>query len=193
MKLHAILLSLLVASMGVVNGDEHKKSGKAGEPKRVFKTQYMLTLAEYELEEAIPLGLSEAEVLELIRKSKASPVGTIRMSAVEDTESMVQFGRRVAITTGQVSIGRGTSRRTEFMETGTIVSVRIAPHAKGAIADVDFSASRLDGDGSDDTPPEVVTTTAQATQIYAMGKERLLASTSLGDKTCIVITVREIP
>ncbi len=172
MNLLPAILALLVASAGIVQADEHTAKPK-------HQTQYLIALSEFQLEIAVPHGLSESEILAKIRDSKAVAVATIQCTAVADTESSVQFGMQVA---GDTS-GQARPR------IGTMLQVHITSHAKGAIADISYEATRLD----DDSPSDVRTTTVQSTQIYELGKDRLLVASTLGSSCHIVVTVREIP
>ncbi|MCO8121888.1 hypothetical protein NHH03_09085 [Stieleria sp. TO1_6] len=193
MKLHSILLALLFTSTGIATAAENVMAEKVGTPKPMVKTQYLVELSEYELEQAVPVAISESEIIDVIRRSKSKPLETVRMTAVEETDSMVQNGRRVTVTTGKVTHGNTTSRSTEQLEVGTMLRVKIVPHAKGALADVSYATSRLDGNGTDVSPPDVLTKTIESTQIYVLGKERLLSSMSADKFTCVLISVSEIP
>ena len=172
MNLRPAILALLLVSAVIVQGDEH-----AAKPKH--QTQYLIALSEYQLEIAVPHGLSESEILAKIRESKAVPVATIQCTAVADTESSVQFSKQVA---------GDTSRQAGF-SIGTMLQIHSTSHARGAIAEISYEASRLD----DDSPSDVRTTTVQSTQIYELGKDRLLVASTLGSSCYIVVTVREIP
>ncbi|WP_372722937.1 hypothetical protein [Novipirellula sp.] len=193
MILHPKLLSLLVVL--TVNlpfgGQSHAEdSGGNSQPNT---TQYLVELSEYKLEQSIPTGLGEGEVVDAILKSGTKPVETIRLTAMSETESMIQVGRRVALTTGTMTRGGVTTRQTKDIEIGTILRIQIKQHAKGAIADIDYSTSRLDGDRTDDSPSDVLTNTMQSTQIYGLGKTRLLSTVGAGKLTGVLITVSEIP
>ncbi|EMI21506.1 secreted protein [Rhodopirellula maiorica SM1] len=193
MNLHPTLLSLLVlltASLPFGGQTRADDSGVDSEPNA---TQYFVELAEYKLEQSIPTGLAEDEVIASILKSGTKPVETIRLTAMSETESMVQIGRRVALTTGTMTRSGVTTRQTQEMEIGTMLRLKIKEHTKGAIADIDYTTSRLDGDGANDTPPDVVTNTIQSTQFYGLGKTRLLSTVGASKLTGVLVTVHELP
>ena len=193
MHLHPMLLSLIVlVSTGIpLGGQTHADDSDAESQSNV--TQYLVELSEYNLEQAIPTGLGEDEVIDALLKGGAKPVETIRLTAMSETESMVQLGRRVALTTGTMTRNGVKTRQTTDMEIGTILRLKIKQHANGAIADIDYSTSRLDGDETNDSPPDVLTNTMQSTQVYVLGKARLLSTVGAGKLTGVLVTVREIP
>jgi hypothetical protein len=191
MKPLSMALVLLVVFSSIAQCEERTKDdASAASPSR---TQFLVTLSEYHLEGSIPVKASEAEILDIMRGAGAIPVETVRMTATLDTESMVQFGKRVTVTTGSVTRGPTTSRQTQSMEIGTILQVRIESNGDGVIAEVDYSTSRLSGSGTDDSPPDVLTTTVKATQIYELGKQRLLTTSSTGDAPCIIVSIQHMP
>jgi len=189
MKLHPIIFPSLFLLVGVLPGNGDANAAEAA----VETTQYLVELAEYKLDQAIPIGLGEAEVIDAILSSGVKPVETIRLTALSNTDSMVQFGKRIAVTTASMTRGDATTRQTKEIEIGTILSLRIKPLAKGAIAEIDYSTNRVDGDGTEDSPPDVLTNTMQSTQIYVLGKTRLLSTMGTGNLTGVVVTIREIP
>lgn len=194
MKLLSASLALLLVSVsGFASGQDAASADAAADPTTTFTTQYLLTLSEYQLEKPLPTTATEAEILEAIEAEKLTPIETLRVTAVEDTDSMVQFGKRATITVGMTS-GRGPvpTRRVESIEVGTLLKVTIASHAKGAIAEIRYSTSRLADGGGDDLPPDVTTNTVEATQVYELGKPRLLSMSSLGKAPCVVVSIREM-
>ncbi|KAA5543223.1 hypothetical protein FYK55_13180 [Roseiconus nitratireducens] len=192
MRFSCLIVVLLACTAGVARCEETAKTDDAATA-TPFGTQFLVTLAEYHLEEPIPVDATEVEILDSVRDSGAVPVESVRMTATEDTESMAHFGQRVTVTTGKVIRGPVTSKQTESIEIGTMLRVRVASHAKGALAEIDYSTSRLNGAGTDDSPPDVVTNTVQATQLYVLGKQRLLSTSSTGKAPCIVVSIQRIP
>ena len=183
---------LLVLFSGIGQCKENPKAGDDGTASPA-PTQFLVTLSEYHLEKSIPVDADEAKILEIVRESGASPYETVRMTAAADTESMVNFGRQITVTTGKVARGPITSRETQTVQIGTILQVRIASHGDGAMAEISYTTSRLDGNGTDDSTPDVLTNTVQATQIYVLGEQRLLSTSSVGKAPCIVVSIQQIP
>ncbi|MEL6107165.1 MAG: hypothetical protein AAFU85_14075 [Planctomycetota bacterium] len=189
----SVLVLLLVP--GILCGEDTASTDAAAEETmKVFRTQYLVTLSEYRLDKPIAPTASEADILEFIDGENAKPVETVRITAVEETDSMVQFGKRATITVGMTSSGRGLpTRRTQAIEVGTILKVTVTSHPKGALAEIRYSTSRLPDSSSDEaTPPDVTTNTVEATQIYELGKPRLLSMSSLEEAPCLVVSIREM-
>jgi len=192
MKPLSMIPVLLALTSGIARCEESEKEDKTatGPP---IQTQFLVTLSEYHLEGPIPVNATEAEILDIVRDSEIKPFETVRMTAAEQTESMVNFGQQVTVTTGKVARGPVTSRQTQSVKIGTILRVRIAEHANGALAEIDYSTSRLNGNGTDDSPPDVLTNTLQATQIYKLGEQRLLSTSSIEKAPCIVVSIQRMP
>ncbi len=76
---------------------------------------YIVQLTEYRLNQPINPSQSAAKILEMVSANdgdlKGEIVETIRLSALSDTESMVQFGRRVNVTVGKATTNRGETVR----------------------------------------------------------------------------------
>ncbi len=190
MKPYPIMFASLVALASSVfayaNADEPE-----AEP-RVDTTQYLVELTEYSLDKAVSIGLSEPELIVAIRDANAKPVETIRMTAMAEAESFVQLGRRITVTTGTVKNGNTASRQTTDVEIGTILRIRVKPNANEAIANIDYTTSRVEGDATDEQAPDILTNTTQSTQLYTLGKPRLLSMIDSGKRTAIIVTLREM-
>lgn len=193
MKPLKTLIVPLFLLASIIHVHENAPASEADAEPQQDTTQYLIELSEYELKQAIPVGLGEAETIDAILGSDAKPIETIRLTAMSDTESMVQFGKRVAVTTASMTRGDAVTRQTKEIEIGTILRLLIKPHAKGAVADIDYSTSRIDGEGTEDSPPDILTNTMQSSQVYVLGKSRLLSTTGVGKLTGVIVTVREIP
>lgn len=194
MKAYLILFSLLYALAGVAHAGDEDKAEVEGATTQSVKLQYLVGLAEYEFEKPVPMGLSESEIIDAIERSKMMPIATLRMTVVAGTESMVEISRRVSIV--ESTVVRGTTavaKNFDNLKIGAVLRIRISTHADGALADVDYTTSRIDGDAKGDPPPDIVSSSANATQIYALGQPRLLSLAGGKKTTCVLITVREIP
>ncbi len=110
MKPYRRSLALLFAFAIVLYPNHNTRADDADTETR-DTTQYLVELWEYELDEAIPIGLSEAEVVDAICGSSAKTIETIRLTAIADTDSRVQFGRRITVTTAKMTQGNTTSRQ----------------------------------------------------------------------------------
>ena len=206
MKPHPSLIVLFVALTSLIIADRNVRAEEADTPTSEDAKQYLVELSEYELDQAIPTGLNEAETIEKIYQSGGKPVETIRLTAMAESKSMVQYGTNVTMTTAKTYQGNSTSRQSTARQTGSrqatsrknkdvnvgiILRLSIRHHAKGVVADVNYATTRIDGAGTDDSFPDVLTNSLQATQVYALGKPRLLTTVGSSKTTAVVVTVRE--
>ncbi|SMP60882.1 hypothetical protein SAMN06265222_10712 [Neorhodopirellula lusitana] len=189
MNRYLIFIVLLVALLNSVHAGNDGDADTTVQPP---PEQFLVELSEYEIDNALPVGLIEAEVLDLIRTSGGIPVETVRITAISDTQSFCKFGRRATATVGTITHGNTTSHRTKEVELGLVLRITLSARTDGAVADIDYSTSRMAQAGTADSPPDVLTNSMQATQHYSFGERRLL-STRGGDKTtCVVVTVSKI-
>ena len=193
MKLATILVPVLLSVIGNVMADE-KPSGESKDPQATrSQTQYLATVAEYHLDQPFAITATEREIADYIRDQKVEPVETVRLTVMSDAYSHVQFGKRVTVTTGKIVNRDVVTRQTETIETGTILDIRIEQHARGAIANLEYTSSRLEGDGGEDSPPDMTTTTVQSTQVFELGKPRLVGARSANEKSYVMATISELP
>ena len=193
MKKNLLLFTAMIGFASVISGGVSLDAAEPQAPPLPTEVQYLITFAEYQLDMTIPLDASESEIIDKIRSSKSAPLETIRTTAMANTDTMVQFGRRVAVIDGTMSRGTVVARQTRDIEVGSILQVRIASHPKGAIADINYSTSRLADNGTDNSPPDVVNNKVQSSQILAIGEDRILSTSSSTKTHCIVVSVQTIP
>ena len=201
MKLHPSLIVLFVALTSLIIADRNVRAEEADTTTSEDAKQYLVELSEYKLDQAIPTGLNEAETIEKIYQSGGKPVETVRLTAMAESKSMVQYGTNVTMTTAKTYQGNSTSRQSTARQTGSrknknvnvgiVLRLSIRHHAKGVVADVNYATTRIDGGGTDDSFPDVLTNSLQATQVYALGKPRLLTTVGSSKTTAVVVTVRE--
>lgn len=189
-NLNLIVAVLSLVCLSCATGDILAED--AGTKTEADSVQYLIELSEYELEKPIPIGLDERSVVNAILRAGIKPVETIRLTAMSASDSMVQVGKRISVTTDTMTRGDTTTRRFEALEIGTILRLEIEPHHDGAVANISYTTSRVDGDPSGDSPPNVLTNTVQSTQVYVLGRPRLLTTVGAGSITGILVTVRDI-
>lgn len=148
--------------------------------------QYLVTLTEYHVAEAIPPDATEAEILKVVHSPSAVLYTTVRMAVAENTGNTTSFNRTVTLSGESVQIG-------------TIVRVTLTPNSKGLIGEIDYKASRLEpnshttSSGSSEGQLDIVTTDSRTKQAFVLGKERLLLCTNEGDKPCLVVCIQQLP
>lgn len=184
MRSIVLSLALLIPIGGIAVADEKP------EP-----SQFLVTVLEYHLPEMVSATASERDILALIGERDIAPVQTLRLTALESTRSMVQFGKRVSVQVGEVTNRNVTSRQTKPIDIGTILRVEIAARSQGPIIEVSYSSSYLDGEGTAgssqdaESPQDVVTVSAESAHRFEIGQPRLIASTTLGESSFLFVTV----
>ncbi|MCG8653656.1 MAG: hypothetical protein MI861_27710 [Pirellulales bacterium] len=162
----------------------------AGEP-----VSFNLRITEFSLQSPPGHQASNEQILKLLTDSKdkhgVSQLETLRLSALEGREAMVQFGRRASITTGRVSNGRGglVQRQTQFIEVGTIVRVEGKIRGDRCELELSYEASRLRGENTEDSPPDIVTSQLSGSYVAKIGQPVLLGGTDSGSTSFLVLTV----
>lgn len=189
MKTAFLLVAPLVAAIAIsaLHANE-----ALGEP-TTDHVRFMVTLSEYQLEDSVPASASEADILGLIQKSNVLPTETIRLSVVSDVEGMVQFGKRVTVTVGKTVNRDVTTRQAQNVQVGTLLKLTLSMANELVLAKLAFESSRLQGEGTDDSPPDMVTATISTTQILEFEKPRLMGSTSSGQTSFVFVTVTKLP
>ena len=183
-----IFVLLFIADVSSAQ-DTSTSSGGAAKP-----PTYVVQLTEFRLNQTLDPSLSAAQILELVSKKDNNAgyeaIETIRLSTLSGTESMVQFGRRVNITVGKtVTRGGETARNVQALDVGTIVRVTATPESGSVSLKLAYETSRLDGNGDEDTPPELTKTQINTTQLLELGQPRLVGSSTSAPVSVVVVTV----
>lgn len=173
-----------------VAASAEKDSNESSSPRD--REQYMVTLFEYRLVDKLPPTASEGEILDKVLDANLEPSETLRILATSGTETMANFGRRVNLAMGTVSSNRGVAQRMETVEVGTILRLKIDSHPKGAIADIDYSNSRVADKEDGGVLPMVITHSVQSTHIYDLKNPRLLSCQTIGEGSCIIMLVKAV-
>lgn len=181
-------LIAFVAVLGI-SGNVLAGENQASENAELKFDRYVATISEYQLEKPVSETATEAEIIELIRQQKVVPSETVRLSTINRVESLVQFGKSVTVTTGKVVQGTRTMRHTNQVEIGTLLQVVVESEGDVVSVKVAFESSRLQGEGTDDSPPDIVKSRIESTQVLELGKSCLLGSTSGGETSYILLTI----
>jgi len=152
--------------------------------------RYLVTVAEYRLKDIGPSELTTEGITAAIKEQKASPVEAVMLSATEGNESKVSIGRTVTVTTGKTTAReRSSSRNTQRVELGTILSVKIMPDGDQVKAELSFTASRHLGEGTDDSPPEIVSAEIDTAQLFDLGQPTLIAASTGNGSYYVLLTI----
>ena len=159
------------------------------------QASFFVQLTEYRLKLPHDPSRPVAEIVAILAKpgdnEEYQPVETIRLSALSGTESTVQFGRRVNVTAGTAVTNRGgTARNVQGVDIGTLLKVTPVLLQSGNVAlKLKFESSRIEGDASEDSPPDISRTQINTTQLLELGKPSLVGSTTSTASSVILITV----
>jgi len=186
------VLMLFVLASSAIGAEKEKVATAAKNPPK-FQSRYVVTLAEYQLEKNLPITATEAEISAFIHDQEIEPFETLKLTGVNDTESSVNFGRTVAVTTGHVSHREGTSRQTSERSIGTVLRIRMAAHERGVIADVSYTCARILGNGTDDSFPNIYNNTVDVTQVFELGKPSLIGANLAEKSTYYFLTIEALP
>jgi hypothetical protein len=151
--------------------------------------RYSITISEYRLKDVDSSKLTTENIVATIAAQKAKPFETVMLSAIAGTESMVQFGRSVTVTTGRMTNRDVTTRQTQQRQIGTILRVTASPDGGKVSATLSFESSRHVGERTDDSPPDIATTSVNSTQIFDLGQPTLIAATTAAETSYVLITI----
>src|SRR6056297_3469789 len=99
-RLLCVLLFLFVSGIATADESPSTKPEVADPP--IIQERYMLTLAEYRLKDTVPIDANESEVVAFILDQETEPLGAVRLSATNDTESMARFENAVTVLAGKI-------------------------------------------------------------------------------------------
>ena len=154
--------------------------------------RFMVTLSEYQLGEGVPDSATESEILDSIRKKTVQPTETIRLSVIKDVEGMAQFGKVANVTVGKTVNRDVTTRQTQNVQVGTLLKATVRLENEAIVASIAFEASRLQGNGTEDSPPDIASTTITTTQSLEFGKPCLIGSSSGGKTSYVFVTITQL-
>jgi hypothetical protein len=72
---------------------------------------------------------------------------------------------------------------------GTIVRVTATPENGSVFLKLTYETSKLDGNGDEDTPPELTKTQISTTQLLELGQPRLVGSSTSTPTSVVVVKV----
>jgi len=172
---------------------EQPQTTTAATPKADAPESYIVQLTEFRFKSSVNLKLSARDIVAQFEKPTTDgliqPIETIRMSIQSGAENMVQFGRQVTVTTGTMTNAGKSTRINKDRTIGTILRVNAIPQDQKVQLTFTYESSRLDGDKTDDSPPDTLTTTISSMQLFELGKPTLVGGTSAGDTTYVILTI----
>ena len=155
---------------------------------------FNVEISTYRVEIPIPRDTSADKLVKLLTQPAADqppiPVETVRLTAISGAQSMVQFGRRVPVLSGSTVINRGpVARQFQTVELGTLARVMVQPQADKILVKLDLESTRLEGEGSDDTPPSTGSSQISTTVLLVPGEPTLLGGFAGKEQEFTIVTV----
>ena len=168
------------------------KSLEGAEP-----SAYIVEFTEFQLKGPPNTKLNAHDLVRVLEEEKTSDnvkfVETVRLSVLTNHESLVQFGKAVTVTVGAVLSASGRARNTQTRQVGTIARVT-ASHQNGhVLLKLMYEAARHNGQGTDDSPPDVTTSKFETTLLLKPGIPALVGGTSAEPSSYLLVTLSQQP
>jgi type II secretory pathway component GspD/PulD (secretin) len=150
--------------------------------------------------------LSAADIVQAFQQPKAEEtlqvMETVRLSALEGHEAMVQFGKNAAVTVGVTNFsgapnfpgGRGNARQVQYRQVGTLVKLTAQSQADKVLLKLSYEVSRLEGgspDGPEADAPDMSVIQFNTTLLLEPGKPTLVGGTSAESTNFLLVSVAE--
>ena len=156
---------------------------------------YVVQLTEFRLKASVDPTLKAKEIVQAFDKLKSDGkidlIETVRLSALENHESMAQFGKTATVTTSISQTQRGRVRSTQQREVGTMVELTAIPRNGKILLKLHYEASRFDGAGTEDSPPDTLTTRFNTTLLVEPGTPTLVGGTTAGATSLLFVSIAE--
>ena len=131
-----------------------------------------------------------AAVEQIRKEGKADLIETVRIAALDGQESMAQFGRQTAITTGTSQSAPGRMVRSiQMTQVGTLVRVTTQSQDGKTVLKLTYEASRLGEPVNEDSPPDVISVQCNTTLVLSPGETVLVGGLSSAQSTFLLVTV----
>lgn len=155
---------------------------------------FVFQIAEIHTAEAAPIELTSSEVLKWLEGAQKSGqielLETVRMTVVEGHQSLTQFGRSIAVVTGETQSAQGRTQNRERREFGTIVNLAAKAIGDAVGVELGYDAARP-GDGADGGAAAVTTTQVKTKLMVEPGKPTLVAAKSAKSGTYLVLILEK--
>ncbi len=196
--LAGLLLSVASGPFAVGQDDLKGRRAPSGGASTATSRPYLIEVIEFQIDASDGADLSPEQLVESYPQMKSDGLlkraETIRFHASVKKASFVNFGKQIALTTGATLAGpdRPVARQVKQFEIGTTAEVMLDSADKGqASLQVVYRSSRVAGEGTDDTPPEILSISMEASLVLELGKTKLLGGTSADPNVYVLITVSE--
>jgi hypothetical protein len=197
-----LLAACMLTPAAVVGQEEKPHEAGAASPK-----SYVVQFTEFRLKNAADPNLSAADIVQAFQQPNAEEtlelIETVRLSALDGHESMVQFGKSAAVTMGVANFGgapnfpgggRGNARQVQYRQVGTLVRLTAQSQAEKVLLKLSYEVSRLEApapDSAEDDAPDVNVIQFNTTLLVEPGKPTLVGGTSAEPTDFLVVSVTE--
>ena len=154
--------------------------------------QYLLTLSEYRMKGLDVSGLTAEKIVAAIATDKAKLLETTMLTAIAGTENRVSFGRTVAFKNGVVNSRGGKSQNYTYRDVGTVLSATPITEGQRVRLALNFSSSRVTGEGTDDTPQSNVAISIEINQLFELARPTLVGANTAGETSYLFLTVTRL-
>ena len=190
MRVAFLILLGLSLTMGRCCAQEEEQTSKHKASVQASLHSYVVQFTEFKLKTA-GAELTTAAIMAAYERIQDSAdievVETVRLSALEGFESMVQFGRRATVDVGVVNAGPGRqTRQTQQQMVGTTAQIIVQPKGEKLLLSLSYEASHFDGDGKEGSAPDTTSLQAKTTLMVEAGVPVLVA----GATSYLVVTVK---
>lgn len=177
------LLSFVLIQPSVAQDETPAIKSRQSFQIKVCEFRYKLTGANVTTEQILKSYRNNASI---------ERIQTVRVLITEGSNTNVQFGRQQAVTVGRTNAGRGmpATRQTQQMEVGTLLSASGAVEGEICHLAMRYTSSRFEGEETEDSPPNIVTTTVEGDYNLQFGKPILVAGSTEGGSTMIVVEAK---
>lgn len=160
---------------------------------------YTVQLTEFRLKSTSDPKLSASELVasfeQMKKDGKLDLVETIRLSALEQYESMAQFGRRAAVTVGVTvggangPVGRPTTRSIQHQMVGTTVRLTATPQQGKILLKLSYETARLEEEAKDAISPDTRMVQFNTTLLIEPGKPTLVGGSSAENSSYLLVSI----
>ncbi len=159
---------------------------------------YSIEIIEFEIGDSDGADLSEDQLVKSFAQMKGDGMlrraDTIRFSAVQEKPSLINFGKLVSLTTGSIPAGQGRPavRQMKDVEIGITAEAMLASSGKGRVSmSLLYRSSRLEGEGADDSPSDIVSIRIETALELELDKPKLLGGVSADPNVYVLVKVTE--
>ena len=189
----ALLLSLIAVTSSCF-AQEEKDSKSVANSSNGPGDVSIVHLTEFRLKKPMDESVSTNEILKSLSEMKdngeVEVIETIRLSALPTYESMVQIGKKATVTVGVMRApGGGQNRTMQQQAIGTMVRVTAEPVDGKTRLKLSYEASRFEGEGTNESPPDTKTFQINTTLLLERSKTVLVGGSSADSSTFLAVSI----